>query len=232
MGESPFLAALSRASVGRLHRTVLTTASFLFFFDLADHNTFAFAAPAIRRAHLFSVQDVAFVTATSFAGMAVGAIVGGRLADTFGRRRGLLVSVLLFSTSSLVNALVSTTDLMAAAHFATGLGLGATTSIAITYLAEITLAGRRGRFQATALGTGLIGIPVVAFTACGLTAQHPGAWRVLFVFRALGSLLVPLLLPLPESPRWLLSRARGDEAADIVRRFVPGYDGTKPGTAP
>jgi putative MFS transporter len=163
MGESPLLAALSRACVGRLHRTVLTTVSFLFFFDLADLNTFAFAAPAILRAHLFSVQDVAFVTATSFAGMALGAIVGGRLADTFGRRRGLLVSVLLFSTSSLVNALVSTTDLMAAARFATGLGLGAMTSIAITYLSEITPAARRGRFQATALGTGLIGIPVVAF---------------------------------------------------------------------
>lgn len=225
MGDAhPLLAALSGARPGTLHRRVLLTVSAMFFFDLADLNTFAFAAPAIRRAHLFTVDDVAFVTALAFAGMAVGAILGGRLADQVGRRRLMAGSVVLFSAASVVNALVTGVDAMAAARFATGFGLGAMTSVAITYLSEVTPADRRGRAQATALGTGLIGIPVVAFTARGLTADDPSGWRALFVIGALGILLVPLLLRIPESPRWLLSRGRTAEAVRVTRLFVPDWE--------
>ncbi|WP_405476870.1 MFS transporter [Streptomyces sp. NBC_00009] len=225
MGDAhPLLAALSGARHGALHRRVLLTVSAMFFFDLADLNTFAFAAPAIRRAHLFTVDDIAFVTALAFAGMAAGAILGGRFADHVGRRRVMAWSVVLFSAASVINAVVSGVGAMAAARFATGFGLGAMTSVAITYLSEVTPAARRGRAQATALGTGLIGIPVVAFTARGLTADDPGGWRALFVIGALGVLLVPLLMRLPESPRWLLARGRGAEAVQVTRAFVPDWE--------
>ncbi|MBQ6641532.1 MAG: MFS transporter [Saccharopolyspora sp.] len=227
MSGSPLLAALSGARVGRLHRRVLLTVSVMFFFDLADLNSFAFAAPAIRRAHDFSVHDVAWVTGVGFAGMAVGAILGGRLTDLLGRRAGMLWSVVLFSAGSLMNALITGVGLMAVARFATGIGLGALTTVAITYLSEVTPAEKRGRFQSIALGTGLIGIPVVAFLARGLTGTHPESWRLLFLFGALGFLLIPMLLRLPESPRWLLTRGRYEEAAAIVRRFAPEHTGNE-----
>ncbi|MFI8998776.1 MFS transporter [Streptomyces sp. NPDC053542] len=222
---SPALAALSGAPIGRTHRRVLLIISAMFLFDLADLNTFAFAAPAIRAVHGFTVQDVALVTAMSFAGMAVGAVLGGRAADLLGRRLGMSAAVAVFSAASLFNAVVSTPGPMAAARALTGFGLGAMTAIAISYLSEVTPATHRGRFQAVALGVGLVGIPLVAFTARGITVSHPAAWRWLFVAGALGFLLLPLVLRLPESPRWLLSRGRAAEAAEMVRRFVPDFRG-------
>ncbi|WP_407548436.1 MFS transporter [Streptomyces sp. Pv4-95] len=220
---SPALAALSKAPIGRMHRRVLLTVSAMFLFDLADLNTFAYAAPAIRAAHLFTVHDVAVVTAMSFAGMAVGAVLGGRAADLRGRRAGMSAAVLIFSAASLLNAVVSTPGLMAAARALTGFGLGAMTAVAISYLSEVTPATHRGRFQAVALGVGLVGIPLVAFSARAVTVSHPAAWRWLFVAGALGFLLLPLVRRLPESPRWLLSRGRTEEAEETVRRFVPDF---------
>lgn len=222
---SPALTALSGAPIGRTHKKVLLVISAMFLFDLADLNTFAFAAPAIRATHLFTVQDVAFVTGMSFAGMAVGAVLGGRAADVVGRRLGMSAAVAVFSAASLFNAVVSTPGPMAAARALTGFGLGAMTAVAISYLSEVTPAGHRGRFQAVALGVGLVGIPLVAFAARGITVSHPTAWRWLFVAGALGFLLLPLVLRLPESPRWLLSRDRATEAEDMVRRFVPDFRG-------
>ncbi|MER7394275.1 MFS transporter [Streptomyces sp. NPDC000151] len=230
---SPALAALSGAPIGRTHRRVLLIISAMFLFDLADLNTFAFAAPAIRAVHGFTVQDVALVTAMSFAGMAVGAVLGGRAADLLGRRLGMSAAVAVFSAASLLNAVVSTPGPMAAARALTGFGLGAMTAIAISYLSEVTPATHRGRFQAVALGVGLVGIPLVAFTARGITVSHPTAWRWLFVAGALGFLLLPLVLRLPESPRWLLSRGRTSEAAEAVRRFVPDFrDGQEQSSEP
>ncbi|MEU7483844.1 MFS transporter [Streptomyces sp. NPDC042319] len=233
---SPALAALGRAPIGRTHRKVLLVVSAMFLFDLADLNTFAFAAPAIRATHHFTVQDVALVTALSFAGMAVGAVLGGRAADIVGRRLGMSAAVALFSAASLLNAAVSTPGTMATARALTGFGLGAMTAIAISYLSEVTPTTHRGRFQAVALGVGLVGIPLVAFTARGITVSHPASWRWLFVAGALGFLLLPLVLRLPESPRWLLSRGRTAEAEETVRRFVPDFRGggqqEPPGTLP
>ncbi|WP_052865425.1 MFS transporter [Streptomyces niger] len=222
---SPALAALGGAPIGRVHRTVLLVVSAMFLFDLADLNTFAFAAPAIRTTHHFTVQDVALVTALSFAGMALGAVTGGRAADLLGRRLGMSAAVAVFSAASLLNALVSTPGPMAATRALTGFGLGAMTAIAISYLSEVTPTTHRGRFQAVALGVGLVGIPLTAFTARFITVSHPASWRWLFVAGALGFLLLPLVLRLPESPRWLLSRGRVAEAEETVRRFVPDFRG-------
>ncbi|WP_181138780.1 MFS transporter [Streptomyces sp. Ru73] len=222
---SPALAALSGAPLGRTHRKVLLVISAMFLFDLADLNTFAFAAPAIRATQRFSVQDVALVTALSFAGMAVGAVTGGRAADLLGRRLGMSAAVAVFSAASLLNAVVATPGAMATARALTGFGLGAMTAVAISYLSEVTPATHRGRFQAVALGVGLVGIPLVAFTARAITVSHPASWRWLFVAGALGFLLLPLVLRLPESPRWLLSRGRTTEAGAAVRRFVPDFRG-------
>ncbi|WP_051940320.1 MFS transporter [Phaeacidiphilus oryzae] len=215
------LAALGDSAVGALHRRVLLTVSAMFLFDLADLNTFAYAAPVLRDRHGFTVDDVALVTATGFGGMAIGSVIGGRLADRIGRRAGMTVSVLLFSLASLVNALVSAPGEMAVTRSLTGCGLGAMTAIAISYLSEVTPTRQRGRFQAVALGVGLIGIPIVAFGARAVTVDTPGSWRWLFVFGALGFLLLPFLWRLPESPRWLLARGRAEEAVEVVRRFAP-----------
>lgn len=211
--NAPELAArLDRLPLSRFHRRVLYGIAFAFFFELADLNTFAYAATGLKKYLGMSVGTIANITSASFAGMFIGAAVGGRVADRLGRRRALIWSVLWFSAFSLLNAVAWNAASMAVARLLTGIGLSAMTVIAITYLSETMPRSHRGRMQGAALAMGLAGIPVMAFFARGVVPTGPDGWRFVFVFGAAGAAAVILIARLPESPRWLLTHGRPDAA--------------------
>ncbi|QRP43516.1 MFS transporter [Amycolatopsis sp. FDAARGOS 1241] len=209
-------ARLDRLPWSRYQWQVAGTLAFCFAFELADINSFAYAAPAVHHALRVGFRAVSVVTAAGFLGMFTGAALGGRLAERFGRRRGLRASVVWFSVCSLANAAAFDATTLTAARFLTGCGLGAMTVVAVTYLAELVPANQRGRLQASTLAAGLPGIPAMAFSARAVIGLGPQGWRLIFVFGALG--LVPLVITrwLPESPAWLLAHGRAAEAADAV----------------
>ncbi len=205
----PELAArLDRLPLSRFHRTVLVAIAFAFFFELADLNTFAYAATGLEKYQGMPVGTIADITSASFLGMFIGAAVGGRIADHLGRRRALIWSVLWYSVFSLANAGAWNTASMLAARLLTGIGLSAMTVIAITYMSEIMPRAYRGRMQSAAVAIGLIGIPVMAFVARGVVPTGPDGWRFVFGFGAIGALAAVLIARLPESPRWLLGRGQ------------------------
>jgi putative MFS transporter len=207
---------LDRLPLGRAHRRIVWIIGGLYFFELADLNTFAYAAPALREHAGFALGDVARVTASGFLGMFLGAVLAGRVADRIGRKRALLFSVGWFSLFSLATALGSTPTWLLVFRFLTGAGLSAMTVVAIGYLSEIVPARERGRAQATALAVGLVGIPAAAFLSRGIIPLSDGAWRFVFVFGGLGLLMLPALTRLPESPRWMLRHERGEEAHAVA----------------
>jgi MFS transporter, putative metabolite:H+ symporter len=228
----PELAArLDRLPLSRFHRGVLIAIAFAFFFELADLNTFAYAATGLEKYEGMPVGTIADITSASFFGMFIGAAVGGWLADRLGRRRALIWSVLWYSLFSLLNAGAWNVGTMLAARLLTGIGLSAMTVIAITYMSEIMPRAFRGRMQSAAVAIGLIGIPVMAFVARGVVPTGPDGWRFVFGFGAIGALAAVLIARLPESPRWLLGRGR-PEAAEAtltaIEERVRGDVGTLP----
>jgi putative MFS transporter len=231
MTSAHLAARLDRLPISRFHRRVLCALAVAFVFEFGDLNTFAYVAPALQ-AHLrLSVQDIAFVTSASFLGMFVGAVLGGRFADLLGRRRALLVSVAAFSVFSLLNALVSTVPTLAVARLLTGVGLAAMTVAATTYISEIMPAAHRGRMQAGVMAIGLLGIPIMSFTASGVIPLGTDAWRLVFVFGALGLVALPFIGRLPESPRWLMLRSGADRAEEVlaaIERDVERQHGALP----
>jgi putative MFS transporter len=230
MTPAHLAARLDRLPIGRFHRRVLYALAVAFIFEFGDLNTFAYAAPALKEYLHVSVNDVAFVTSASFLGMFVGAVAGGRFADWLGRRRALLVSVTLFSVCSLLNAGAWNVPTLAVARVLTGVGLSAMTVAATTYISETTPAAHRGRMQASVMVIGLLGIPIMSFTARGVIPLGTGAWRLVFVFGALGLIALPFIVRLPESPRWLLRRGRDAEA--VMARIEGEVEGPLPEPAP
>ncbi|NKQ52727.1 MFS transporter [Amycolatopsis sp. K13G38] len=230
MTSAQLAARLDRMPVGRFHRRVLYALAVAFVFEFGDLNTFAYAAPALKQHLHLSVDDVAFVTSASFLGMFLGAVVGGRFADWVGRRRALLLSVTVFSVFSLLNAVVATVPLLSAARLLTGVGLSAMTVAATTYLSETMPAAHRGRMQAGVMAIGLLGIPIMSFTARGVIPLGTEAWRLVFVFGALGLIALPFIARLPESPRWLLRHGR--DAEPVVARIEGEAGGPLPEPSP
>src|SRR5436190_24037178 len=114
---------LDRLAVSPFHRRTALLLAYVFFFELGDLNSFAYAAPALRQQWQLSIQTIATITSASFVGMFVGAMSAGALSDHIGRRRALIVTTVWYSTMSLLNACAWRVPPLCAARLLTGFGL-------------------------------------------------------------------------------------------------------------
>lgn len=166
-------------------------------------------------------------------GYVIGALVLSPLADRFGRRDMLLVTLVITGIGSLYNALVGDYANFIIARTITGIGVGADLALVATYISEV--APNNGRVKYTSLifimsSLGsffgiwlglLLTTPATPFPL-GLPFAVAGpafetGWRWMYGVGALLALVgIFLRFQLPESPRWLISRGRIDEAETIV----------------
>ena len=78
-------ARLDRLPIGSFHKQAMWALAYVFFFELGDLNSFAFAAPALRVQWKLSVATIGIITSAAFIGMFVGAVAGGWFSDRVGR---------------------------------------------------------------------------------------------------------------------------------------------------
>jgi putative MFS transporter len=169
----------------------------------------------------------------NLAGYVVGTLVLSPLADRYGRRNMLLITMLLTGLGSLYNALAPDYTQFVIARIITGFGIGADLAIVNTFIGEIAPRRSRARFTSvifvnSALGA-LLGVwlGLILTTAPepwpgGLSFAQAGpsfdnGWRWMYAIGALLALVaIVLRYELPESPRWLISRGRLEEADQVV----------------
>lgn len=180
-------------------------------------------------------------TLLNLIGYIVGALVLAPFADRFGRRNMLLITLLLTGIGSLYTAFVGDYANFIIARTITGIGIGADLAIVNTYISEVAPVSARGKYIAlnfivggvigSLLGIWLAlylttpaapfpaGLPFAIATVAGRVFQGSG-WRIIYgVGAALAIIGVLLRFELPESPRWLISVGRINEADRIVTRM-------------
>lgn len=212
-------ARLDRLAVSPFHRRTAALLAYVFFFELGDLNSFAYAAPALRQHWQLSIGTIATITSASFVGMFIGAMTAGNISDHLGRKRALLLTTVWYSSMSLLNACAWSVPSLFAARLLTGVGLSGMTVVAMTYIGEMFPSRVRGTFQARILMLGLIGIPATAYVARFAVPQVDWGWRVIFVWGALAIFFPLFARRLEESPRWLERRGRHDEAEAALERI-------------
>ncbi|AJF00534.1 3-(3-hydroxy-phenyl)propionate transporter MhpT [Pandoraea apista] len=182
------------------------------------------AAPRIAKEFALSVAQMGWAFSAGAIGLLPGAALGGRLADRWGRKRVLMLSVALFGIFSLATAHVWNFESLLTARFLTGLGLGAAMPNLIALCAEAAPEGQRN----TAVGAMYCGMPFGAALAAAIGIVSPGdeGWRHVFYVGGFGPLLmVPLLgLCLRESAQFVamrVTRGAGTTARHTVQRETP-----------
>ncbi|MBC8152482.1 MAG: sugar porter family MFS transporter [Bacteroidetes bacterium] len=163
-------------------------------------------------------------------GAIAGVLVSGVLSDRVGRKWATLLSAVLYAGSGIGCALATGLTGLCVFRFLGGLAVGLTSTLVPLYISELAPAAKRGRLVAVyqLLLTAGILLAYVSnaliynyFSKPGLTgllADEP--WRPMYVALAVPALLYVLaLLPLPESPRWLLTRGRSAEARLLADRY-------------
>jgi putative MFS transporter len=155
-----------------------------------------------------------FISAT-FVGMLLGVWFAGIFGDRYGRRYSYQLNLLIFGLASLAGAMAPSMGYLIAARFFMGLGLGAEIVVGYVTLAEFVPPKTRGRW--------LSGLAIVTnsslFVASflGLLIIPSLGWRSMFIVAGVGALIVWYLRKnMPESPRWLESKGRSDEADRIL----------------
>jgi len=212
-------ARLDRLPILSIHRKIMWIVGIIFFFEVADVNTFAFAAPAIMKAWNLSISTISFIVSATFIGMFFGAVTGGWFSDRVGRKKALIITTIWYSGFSLLNAAVQGTTGLFITRLLTGVGVAAMTVICMTYVSEIFPAKQRGSYQGWVMTIGLAGIPVTAYVARFTVPIASWGWRLVFVWGSLGLLVLLFANYLEESPRWYDNRGKLAEADAVLERI-------------
>ncbi len=157
-------------------------------------------------------------------GAVVGALVFGRLADKLGRKRLFLATLVVYTLATLATAFSPSFAFFAVCRFVTGLGIGGEYAAINSAIDELIPARVRGRVNLAINGSFWIGAALGAGVSLVLLDPRVlgpvWGWRGGF---ALGALLAIAILlvrrDVPESPRWLISHGRADEADAIMARI-------------
>ncbi|KVD86867.1 MFS transporter [Burkholderia stagnalis] len=168
-----------------------------------DLQSVGVAAPRMAREFGLTVSQMGLAFSAGTFGLLPGAMLGGRLADRFGRKRVLIASVVLFGLLSIATAQVSSFAMLVAVRVLTGIGLGG----AMPNLIALSSEAVEPRARSSAVAAMYCGIPFggVVASLIGVLLAGDTEWRHIFYVGGAGPLLlVPLLIGmLPESRAYL-----------------------------
>ena len=173
----------------------------------------------------FNLDDggLGATVAIATVGTIVGALIGGRSADYFGRRKLLFFIGILYILGALGTALAPSHLVLMIFRFVGGIGVGLSSVCAPIYTAEIAPAKVRGRLVGLVQFNIVLGI-LVAYLSNYIVAQivHDPqiAWRWMLGVMVVPSVLfLVFLVAVPETPRWLMARGHEEKAIAISRRL-------------
>ncbi|MEU4727680.1 MFS transporter [Streptomyces sp. NPDC023588] len=205
------------------HRVIVGTVGLALFFDMFEIFMSGVLGAVLTSRFDLSRTQTSAVLASVFVGMFIGVLVTGRLADRYGRRRVMLGAIAVYTVFSAVGAVSPDVSMVIGARFLAGLGIGPVLPLADSYLSDLLPARHRGRYTAWAYTIGFMGVPAVGLLARWVVPLSPlglDGWRWLFLIGSAGGLVVlALRRTLVESPRWLASVGRMDEAEATLRQL-------------
>jgi SP family sugar:H+ symporter-like MFS transporter len=215
---------------------VATIGGLLFGYDSGAVNG---TQDGLRTAFALGEAGLGFTVGSLLIGCFIGAFLAGTLADAMGRRNVMILSAVLFLVGALIQGFAHEQWLFVAARIMGGMAVGAASVLSPAYISEVAPAHIRGRMttvQQIMIITGLTAAFVVNYflAASAGTSTAPywagiEAWRWMYLMQAVpAAVFLVALLFIPESPRYLVSKGRIDEAERVLTRlFGAGEAATK-----
>jgi SP family xylose:H+ symportor-like MFS transporter len=172
-----------------------------------------------------------WAASSALVGCFIGVLFAGEVNDRLGRRTALIVSAVLFLVSALGSAVPRTLTEFVVFRLIGGLGVGMASMTSPMYIAEISPAGVRGRMVSVNQLAIVFGMLVVYFVNYFIARSGDQLWNVdmgwrwMFASEAVpATLLLLLLVGVPESPRFLIHQGREKEARRVLERIAgPAY---------
>ncbi len=204
----------------RKHSKLLGGSGIGWALDAMDVGLISFVIAQLTVVWNVESSELSWVASAGFLGMAIGASVGGLLADRLGRRQVFALTLLIYGIATGVSALSWSIGALVALRFIVGLGLGAELPIASTLVSEFAPARIRGRIIVILESFWAVGWTAAALIGYFVVPQGDDGWRWALALGALPAVwAIFVRLKLPESVRFLESKGRVEEAERIVVEF-------------
>jgi len=247
---SELAARLDRLPMTRHIWYLVTLISLGGCFEIYDLFLTAYIAPGLNKAGYFTpdslgvfnvlgpygVAGIGTFVFALFAGLFVGAIFLGHVADRYGRRTVFTFSLLWYSVTTAIMAFQTTGFAVDLWRFIAGLGIGVELVTIDTYVAELVPRTHRGRAFAYNQFFQFLAVPIMAFIAYLLVPAAPfgfDGWRWVVVIGSAGAIVIWFIrLSLPESPRWLARHGRIEQAEQITAAIEAKVTGDIGGALP
>ncbi|ROZ99160.1 sugar porter family MFS transporter [Gordonia sp. OPL2] len=160
------------------------------------------------------------VTSSLLFAAAVGAMISGRIADALGRRKTIIGLAVLFLVGALTCVFAPGFGVMVLGRVILGLAVGGASTVVPVYLAELapyeirgSLAGRNELM----IVIGQLAAFIINAIIGNVWGDHDGVWRYMLAVAALPAICLMVgMITVPESPRWLISKGRVDEATEVL----------------
>ena len=209
---------MERLPVTRWHVRARVIVGAATFFDAFDVQAISVVLPVLAVQWHLRPNEVGLLISTGFLGQLAGALLFGWMGERLGRLKALSYSVALLALMSLACATARSYEALFVFRTIQGIAIGGEVPLAATYISELAAAHRRGRFFL--LYEMLFGIGLAAAGLAGYWLVPRAGWQSMFLLGALPALLaLALRRLLPESPRWLASKGRLDEAGRVVQQM-------------
>jgi len=219
-------ASPARANMGFIGAivAVATIGGFLFGYDSGAVNG---TQEGLRQTFNLGDSGLGFTVGSLLIGCFIGAFLAGRLADLLGRRNVMILAAVLFLVAALVQGFAETQTIFVVARLLGGVAVGAASVLSPAYISEVAPASVRGRMttiQQIMIITGLTGAFVVNYFLAASAGESTApywagiqAWRWMYLMQAIpAAIFLIALFFIPESPRYLVSKGRDEQATRVL----------------
>ncbi|SHN75107.1 MFS transporter [Desulfitobacterium chlororespirans] len=213
---------IDNSKMNNYFRSIWTIILFALIIDGFDQAVYGAALPMLMKDLNLSASVGGLLGSASLWGAVVGALLLGYLTDRVGRRKMIVVAVILYTSFTALCAIVAHDILLfATCRFLAGMGIAAITPIANSILSEFTPKSSR-RFLLTSNIIGInIGQMVTSLIAIGLIPLI--GWRGLFGISILGLVIIPFLLKIPETMVIALKKDPKSKIASVLTQADPSF---------
>jgi MFS transporter, putative metabolite:H+ symporter len=213
--SSELIARIERLPVTRKLIFIRIVTGISTFFDSYTVLAIAFAMPELISEWNLTPFFVGLIIAASYVGQLFGAIFFGSLAEKIGRLGVLKITILLFVTMSAACLFAWGGWSLLIIRFLQGIGIGAEVPVASAYINEFIGSKKRGRFFLLYEVIFPVGLMFAGIAGYFLVPEY--GWKAMFWVGLIPPMIAaPLRWLMPESPRWLISKGRLNEAASII----------------
>jgi len=204
--------------LGRWHAATLLVLTLGLVIDVMKPATLGFVLPGLSAEYGIAKSEAALLPLVALTGTTVGSFLWGWLADVYGRRVSILLSTILFVSTSICGAMPAFAWNLVMC-FLMGISAGGMLPVIYTLLAEVMPPRHRSWVLVLVGGTGLVG-GYLAASGAAYVLEPVYGWRALWLqgFPS-GLLLLALARFIPETPRFLAERGRLAELERMQHRF-------------